>query len=245
MAAAAWDLQPFDPSRYDMVDTEIPIRARIKGLRQDCKGRIDGLAYDRNKGEFWLVEYKTTTADPPKFLAGYELDPQIRLYRVLATAALPQTPPVGVIVLVVQKPTIKYCPNSKDSPSNGGFPHYIKRIRDWWMAKDAEGKAPIIRSKRRFRGPVLPPDFQCALAEVGRACTTSPDADRFFCQRTHYTCMGAHGNSPCEYYDLCHSDMTGWPTLLTGPHAKFRQSFRDWEEKTPRKSLTLKPKRVN
>lgn len=67
------------------------------GLPIPIVGRIDAVGKHRDTGEFWGIEYKTTSELSSRFFEGFQLNPQVAIY-ALALNMLSGEPYRGVIV---------------------------------------------------------------------------------------------------------------------------------------------------
>jgi len=189
---------------------------------------------NKETGEVWIVDFKTTSFDPRIRCIPTRISPQLALYRFCLQAHLdawaeqglmPARKVVGSIHAVIKKPTIKYCPDTKDK---GGFHCYIERLIQWY--KDAEAKdpnnPPVVRDPNRFaRGPMTR-EFWGRLQHYCKLAMSEPNFDTFY-RAGEGACLKY--NRLCPYMLLCNSAPAMWPDIIR-THYDIR--FREDEEET-------------
>lgn len=169
--------QPEGPS---VIETEVEIGTRLRGMRVDLEGTLDAL--DVGPEGIWIDEYKTCGGQetPLDRIATVTFEPQVLLYRVLAAAWAKANkitvPIVGVRHHVVQKPQIQFGRNDrsfqiikkilKSGPRKGLeveekiydegpplFENYLRRVRDWYQGTGdySDSKELILSDPRMVR----------------------------------------------------------------------------------------------
>ena len=239
MALAFWRFQPFDFAKWEVLQApdgtplvEVVLEASVKGLTRPMRTPCDLALLHKETGEVWIVDFKTTSFDPRIRCIPTRISPQLALYRFVLQAHLdawaeqglmPQRQVVGSIHAIIKKPTIKYCPDTKDK---GGFHVYIERLIQWY--KDAEAKnpsnPPMVRDSNRFTKNVMTREFWARLTRYCRASLASPNFDNFY-RAGESVCLKY--NRPCLYMMLCNSDPAMFPDLVR-THYTIR--FREDEE---------------
>jgi len=246
---------PFNQEAYDLRGAERTIRARQPGLPAKLEGTLDLEWYDKKNNGIWIVDHKTEgargSAVDRVLAASFELQP--RLYRMLASGVHGDTPILGFIHQVIQKPTIDFCDNDRDCevvpwvPKSGPrkgmnltkkkytgepkYSNYVKRCKDWYLGEGdyAEEKEkrekhpPFIQSRVHFTGPIMPRELYNQLYPAAVAATNEPNLDE--CYRKSSACR-AYGRV-CEYMALCKSAPSGWKAIIEHPTKGYERRERD------------------
>jgi hypothetical protein len=251
MAICFWRFRPFDTENWEVLKTpdgtplvEVVLECTIKGISVPLRSPCDLALLHKQTGEVWIVDFKTSSFDPRIRCIPTRISPQLALYRFVLQAHLdawaqedlgraetgafirfPQYKVVGSIHAVIKKPTIKYCPDTKDK---GGFHCYIERLIQWY--KDAEVKnpdnPPMVRDPNRFSRPPMTREFWNRLVHYSAMAEAKPDFDRFF-RAGEGACLKY--NRPCQFMVLCNSDPSMIPDLVR-THYDIR--FREDNEET-------------
>lgn len=190
--------------------------------------------------EVWIVDHKSSSISPLLRLQALTLGIQPALYWAGLTAAFKAKgitkPIVGVVHNVMQKPTIKYCPGTKDK---GGIPGFIDRCREWYSDKhkDSESDPPLVQRWHRFDPNPLARHWKRISAYAdGVFPVLYETADLLF----EFPCSGDYAchefNTPCNYLGFCGSD----PALWKGIAAQRGYTFGFREDGTvPDLTITL------
>lgn len=228
------------PAGMSPVTVEDQIYARVEGIPHIATARLDLLASeDPDPTCLWIVDSKTTSDEPSRVAAAMSFDLQPQHYRVVAMANFPDHSIVGVIHNIIKKPTIRYCPTTKDK---SGFDSYIQRVFEWYTvrirAAEAQAQAghpdpefPIRQSKVRFT-PEVASDFMQLLREGSDNTKCRMSLDRFPRCSDNYECIGMGGSSCCEFLPLCRQTGTGnWDRMIGPPGS--RRPFEQRDPKDP------------
>lgn len=241
MAIVFWRFRPFDTTKWSVLQApdgtplvETILEVSLKGIGVPLRCPCDLALFNEETGEVWIVDFKTTSFDPKIRCIPTRISPQLALYRFVLQAHLNQWDKdtgnlplkvVGSIHAVIKKPTIKYCPDTKDK---GGFSCYIERLVQWY--KDAETKdptnPPMVLDNNRFHTPVMTRELWNRLVQYSDAASAAPDFDRFY-RAGEGACLKY--NRPCPYMVLCNSDPSMIPDLV---RTHFTIRFREDEEET-------------
>lgn len=187
--------------------------------------------------EIWIIDHKSTSDRPSNRAKALRLGIQPALYyeglkRLLKATGATTIDPVGhtrCVHNIVMKPTIKYCPTTKDK---GGYDSYITRCLEWYQeqhAKDPQDP-PLLQSRPMIEGD----PFADRMSRVRRYLTGAVDsAQRVgplmlqeFPPAGDYACSEFH--KLCPFMDLCNSEPATWHLRLD----KFTRGFRE-DEKPP------------
>lgn len=241
MALVFWNFVPFEPGWYEVLRTpdgvpmvELMLEYQYPGLSRPARTPCDLALVHKSTGEVWIVDFKTTSFDPKIRAIPTKISAQLALYRLVLQSHLDSwahsdlTPPqrvVGSIHAIIKKPSIKYCPDTKDK---AGFHFYIERLVQWY--KDAETKdptnPPLILDPHRFTKPLMTSELHGRLKQFCKASQAGPNIDHFY-RAGEGACLKF--NKPCPYMVLCNSDPAMWPDLI---ESKFTIRFREDEEDT-------------
>ncbi len=241
MALVFWSFVPFEPGEYEVLRTpegvpmvEVVLDATYPGLSRPARIPCDLALIEKATGEVWIVDYKTTSFDPRIRAIPTKISAQLALYRLVLqshidawaeTGLAPARKVVGSIHAIIKKPTIKYCPKTKDKE---GFQSYVKRLIQWY--KDADAKdpknSPLILDPNRFLKPLMTQELWGRLKQFCKAAHASPNVNHFY-RAGENACIKY--NKPCPFMDLCNSDPAMWPDLI---RSKYTLGFREDEEAT-------------
>lgn len=239
MAWAFMQFSPFDWSKWDILThpdgtpmVECLLSANVPGISVPIIAPCDLALVHKETKETWIVDHKTTSMNTRDRASSVRISAQMSLYRLVLQCHLdnwtktydePQREVVGSIHNIVQKPTIKYCPRTKDK---AGFSAYLDRILAWYKEKHESDpqNSPILQSQTRFSEPVLTEEVYLRLRQMSRACRAAPDIHRFY-RAGDYACLSF--NSVCPYLCLCSSAPAMWPGLIRD---RFQISFREDEK---------------
>jgi len=240
MALAFMQFVPFNWDDWEILETpdglscvELKLEAKVRGVSVPIISPCDLALVKKSTGEVWIVDHKTTSMKTLARARSVRISSQIALYRLVLQCHLdawaesspgyPSRRVVGSIHNIVKKPTIKYCPKTKDKD---GFSHYIGRVHQWYKdehAKDAEN-SPILQTATVFRDPVLSKELYLRLQQQARASRTHPNLERFF-RAGDYACHSF--NSECPFSGLCSRDLITWEDEIS---RRFQIKFREDEE---------------
>lgn len=247
MAIAFMKFKPFDWSKWEILtapdDTpcvELLMEAKVKGIPVPIVAPCDLALLKKGTNEVWIVDHKTTSADTIARAKSVKISPQVALYRLVLQCHIDQWAEEnkryeglrvrGSIHNIVKKPTIKYCPNTKDDKASGGYQHYLDRVQKWYEEKHKEdpNHSPIVQSATYFAEAVLTRELFLRLRQQSRAARSAPNLDRFY-RAGDYACHAF--NSVCPFIDLCTSDPVLWPEIV---RSRFDISYREDEEEDKR-----------
>lgn len=236
MAICFWRFKPFNVEEWEVLKApdgtplvEVVLECEIKGIGVPLRSPCDLALINKKTGEVWIVDFKTTTFDPRIRAIPTRISPQLAMYRFVLQAHLdswakqglmPQLTVIGSIHAIIKKPTIKYCPDTKDK---GGFHCYIERLIQWY--KDAEARnpdnPPLARDPNRFSRPPMTREFWNRLVQYAELARATPDFDRFY-KAGEGACLKY--NRPCPFMVLCNSSPAMIPDLVrTHYDIRFRE----------------------
>ncbi len=241
MAFAFMSYSPFDWNEWEILETpdgtpcvELKLEAKIKGISVPLISPCDLALVKKSTGDVWIIDHKTTSMSTRARARSVRISSQIALYRLVLQCHLdswaetgqgeyPQRKVVGSVHNIVQKPTIKFCPKTKDK---SGYDHYIQRVKDWYQEKHkADPKeSPIFQTYTMFTAPVLNKELYLRLQQQARASRTDPCLDRFY-RAGDYACHSF--NAECPFSELCSSDAVMWEEIVG---RRFETKHREDEE---------------
>jgi len=190
------------------------------------QGRIDRIEETKD-GEFWIVDWKTTSFTPEAVVAGYAYSDACLLYRLLGarwleSQGLDPKKLTGFKLNVIAKPSIKFCPNGKDSNKDGLYESpwraYIARCTEWYEEQEKKGKQVFTQySIRWVNSSILPDEFLYKLKRMAFLGSTRETLTKeglgLHYPRNHHSCADSYGRT-CPYLDLCTYNYALWPSLL-------------------------------
>jgi hypothetical protein len=237
MAETFIQFHPFDLDKWDVLRTpygdpvvELILETRVEGLTQPIRSPCDLALIKKGTNEVWIVDHKTTSMSPKVRAAALQISTQAKLYRLVLQSNLdlwysggtvgdgwvgPPLQVMGSIHNIIKKPTIKYCPDTKDK---GGFHKYVERMQEWYKANDDT----MIQAFTRLSGPVLDDELLTRLLRVDVGSSwMEPSLDKFY-RAGDYVCHTF--NRPCPYLPLCTSAPVQWPDLVRSQYVvEFRE----------------------
>jgi hypothetical protein len=239
MALVFWQFVPFDPNEYEILRTpegepcvELLLTCRYPGLSRPIITPCDLALVHKTTGFVWIVDHKTTSFDPKKRAIPTKISAQLALYRLGLQAHLDdwadkglaeKQTVIGSLHAILRKPTIKYCPKTKDK---AGFSAYIERMIQWYKDQDEKdpNNPPLILDPNRFSTKVMPPELWGRLKQFCKASYCSPNVHHFYR-------VGESGclqyNRICPYMQLCNSHPAMWPDIIRD---RFEISYREDKE---------------
>jgi hypothetical protein len=237
MAEVFIHFHPFDLDKWEILKTpdgkpivELLLEAHAPGITQPLRSPCDLALLKKGTSEVWIVDHKTTSMSPKVRAMALQISTQAKLYRLVLQSNLDAWQQerllvgdalqvVGSIHNIIKKPTIKYCPDTKDK---GGFHTYIARMIEWYKANDDS----MIQAFTRFSGPPCDDELLTRLHRIdGAASTMSPALPTFF-RAGDYVCHTF--NRPCPYLPLCTSDPAMWGDLIQSHYKiEFREDSED------------------
>lgn len=249
MALAFWSFRAFDTTKFEVLKTPdgdpmVEYLLDVKHPEFSVPLRIpcDLILRKVGTSEVWIVDFKTTSFDAKIRAATSKLSVQTQLYRLGLQLQLdewanerkflPLNPfdqmfqVVGAVHGIIQKPSIKYCPLTKDK---GGFDTYVQRVIQWYRDKEANtpDNPPVILDWHRFPNRLLSEELRTRLRSYCAAAQSAPDIDRFW-KAGGGACTKY--NTLCPYMKLCTSDPVQWPDLV---RSFYDIRFREDEEDNP------------
>lgn len=214
LASLLWRYYP-EPEGTKTLLKEAELSHSTTGIK--LEGRVDRVVQFPN-GEIFIVDYKSTSFDPLNLLRSYKYSNALRIYRVLVEVALltyenstNEENVDGFQLTVVRKPSIKFCPDSKDANKDGKFGNcweaYLDRCKKWY---DDNQVQPVVQGTLRFSEPVMCPEFQQVLTDAN-PYFPEPDSeeDMDFFPRCSGACISPWGK-PCDFLDLCECNPALW-----------------------------------
>lgn len=197
--------------------------AKLKGIGRPIMGTLDVVAVSKVSDRLWILDDKTTSHPPTDVIAALPFDLQGEHYRLLVSAEYTDRSIEGIIHTVVAKPTIKFCPDTKDKD---GPDAYGERVVTWFKTNLEVGhhdsrKMPILHSETRFANEPSQ-DYIALLREVARKSAGPAHLSRYHKCCNFYTCMTANAGRPCRFVQLCRRETpANWSSLIP---SKFKQA---------------------
>ena len=247
MALVFWRFRPFDASKWEVLcdpSGQPMIERHLEhdiGLGVPIRTTCDLALVKKETGEVWIVDFKTTSFDARKRSQPTAFSPQLQLYRLGLQMELDKwnsenrIPPLPVRVCfplkvagsfhaIIQKPTIKFCPNTKDK---GGFQDYVARLVQWYKDKEEAdpNHPPMLLDSTRFPAALVTQELWGRLKRYVEAAGHDFDLDYFY-RAGESACFKF--NRVCPFMPLCNSTPALWPEIVRN---MFVISFREDEEK--------------
>ncbi len=224
MANIFWTRFP-RPERLEVVGKEILIESTWQGMK--IQGTIDEVCRNKETGEIWIRDAKTTSDPLSLALSGYQWGIQSRFYRLLVhdwliakeigyTENVP-SPLRGLILDIACVPGIKFCKKDID------FAAYIKRVGEWY---DKQEDKEAMQSKGiMFTEPLMNEELVHALTKIHDLMNSAGGPDNAFCGAIRLasvddfdrdiTCTECKNyKRRCCYYELCSADENLWPGII-------------------------------
>lgn len=247
--ASKWEVL-LDPDGQPMVERHLDHELPTLGMSEDPKHPLpfpvvrttcDLALVKKETGEVWIVDFKTTSFDARKRSESTGFSPQLALYRLglqmeldkwaakavdkcasPATFVAPRV--VGSFHAIIQKPTIKYCPHSKDKR---GFQAYVARLVQWYKDKEEAdpNHPPLLLDSTLFPNALMTQELWGRLERYVDAAGHDFDLDYFY-RAGESACFKF--NRVCPFMALCNSTPALWPEIVRN---RFVVSFREDEEK--------------
>jgi hypothetical protein len=228
MAFAFMSHTPFSWDDWEILETpdgtpcvELKLEAKIQGISVPLISPCDLALIKKSTGDVWIIDHKTTSMNTLTRARSVRISSQIALYRLVLQCHLDSWAEtglgrkiarkvVGSVHNIVQKPTIKYCPKTKDKD---GFDHYVQRVKDWYEEKHTANPdaSPILQTHTMFVDPVLSKELYLRLQQQARASQTNPCLDRFY-RAGDYACHSF--NTECPFAELCSSAPIMWESIV-------------------------------
>lgn len=215
MVTIFWELYP-QPDHLETIGKEI--RIELEDVPQIPKGHIakgflDSLVRNKDNGDIWIRDAKTT-GRPLKFaMLGYAWSIPCRFYRYITYYWLEKnghdpSKLKGIILDMAQTPTIKYCPNTKDK---GGFDSYIDRVKKWYAER---GDEAMMSKGILYTEPLLPPELVANLNVMHFLLSQPKPLDPTWFPKDTTGTFCKEYERECPYYNLCNSDVRMWPQII-------------------------------
>lgn len=242
MALVFWSFRPFDPDKWEILQApdgtkmvETILEVEYPGLNKAMRTPCDLALVKKGTREVWIWDYKTTSFDPKKRAIPTKFSPQLALYRIALQTHLdkwamekgyPKYTVVGSLHAILKKPTIKYCPKTKDKD---GFHAYINRLIEWYTNKEKDDpkNPPLILDPHRFANKPMTQEMFGRLKEYCKASHAAPNIDHFY-RTGESACFNF--NQVCPYMQLCNSDSAMWPDIIRNA---YQIRFREDDEENP------------
>lgn len=207
---------------------EVPLQVKLAALPLAIRCKPDVVFIRPDDGALMIADHKTTSKDPRSLAASYSYAIQPRILH-LAVKAFQETyatkqGPIYFLHNVIRKPTIKYCPDTKDKE---GFEAYVERGRLWYS--DQELKEPdnplLLQSRLTLPDNPMTPELFERLRHTSAASACACVPSQYW--RNENACLGPYGNSLCQFYPLCSAPVDEWPQTISRFYV---QSFREDDE---------------
>jgi len=212
-----------DPEGVLMVERVLDVKHPEFTQMMRCP--CDLVLVKKDTKDVWILDFKTTSLSIAMRLASTKFSPQIKIYRLALQTVLDEWDlgytVKGSIHAVIQKPTIKYCPKTKDK---GGFHEYVARLIKWYKDKDQTDKVAMVLDYNRFSGPLVDQEFRNRMKQYCAAANASPNVQNFY--RTGNGACTKY-NKVCPFMALCNSDFAMWPDII---RSQYEIKFREDEE---------------
>lgn len=215
--------------KFEIVDVERTVAVRVPGIGVPLVAKADLLLQERDSGDYWIVDHKTTSYSALTRAASLPFSWQARFYKWVIWADLAgrrrNGEPIprigGFIHNVIRKPSIR----QKKTETHE---EYIERVNQWYVEQATldPNDPPIFSSVVPQVGPMMTRDLSREIRSLDRASSGYLDLGVFW--QDEDACMGRFGNEPCPYLRLCRTDhnLDRWPEII---RADYEQSFRDWK----------------
>jgi len=223
MADLSSELSP-DPEGCELLGAEIEHALDMPEVKVLIAGRLDQLmAYG---DEVYVRDFKTSQHPPMTVTSSYGYSKACQIYRMLAEDFMARvlhmsaTKLTGFRLLVVQKPTIKFCPNTKDGNKDGLFESkfhaFLNRCKDWYGKQEG---TMVSSFSMRFGGLPLTPEILSELQAFtyrGRKSLTVEKGSALLEEypRRSRSCCDPYGRM-CPYLSLCTSSPATWDQILS------------------------------
>lgn len=187
--------------------------------------------YKNERLKLYILDHKSTSIDPLVRAQALALSPQAALYYLILTNWLKSNDidadVAGIIHCIVRKPTIKYCPNTKDK---GGVGAYIERVAQWYQDAIKENQQVATISSVDTHGRFFRERLQEVLGTLHEDSPYFTDPVKFKAARSYpragdYVCHKF--NTPCPFLRLCTADDATWEAEVQD---HYKVEFRDEEE---------------
>ena len=218
MARVSWERYP-QPSYFETIGTEIKHAMEMGGVV--FEGTMDKLLLNTKgtKGpEVWIRDHKSTGRSLSALFSGMAWSLQARVYRLLATDYLKDTPhrnlPVrGFILDGITSPGIKLCKTDEKNAKDWNVPvedAYLRRVKEWY----AERGDDVCLSRALFYTESGMPSELAGIVERMRSLSNLDPAEvtQFDRDMTHRECFAYE--KQCPYHDLCSTDPAQWDQLF-------------------------------
>lgn len=239
-----WRFRPFDTSKWEVLcdpsgqpmverhlDHELSVGWPKTLLRTTC----DLALVNKQNGEVWIVDFKTTTFDARKRSIPTRFSPQIALYRLGLQMELDKWGTnqrvAGSFHAIIQKPGIK-CGTQEDQDNAEEWnctvlEAYVRRLVQWYKNKEAKDPSspPLILDPNRFHKGLMTSELWQRLERYVEASNRGFDPNYFY-RAGESACFKF--NRVCPFMVLCNSDPVMWPELV---RSMYEIRFREDEER--------------
>lgn len=205
-----WSSKTINPAFYDILGVEEMFLDGVVPLV--WKGVIDLRVRDKRTGHVFLLDWKFTSREPKMYARGVTFGWQASFYERLT--ATTEHPPVGLLYVIVQTPTIKW-------KSTQEWGDYLAECRDWYAGRDGSCEGCKWTHSKRAGTP--------SVELVPKLFEKSPERDLLFGKGVEYfstyaTALPVLENFPplgelgghcgrCEFNVLCATDPSEWATI--------------------------------
>uniref|UniRef100_A0A6M3KRK5 Putative PD-(D/E)XK nuclease superfamily protein n=1 Tax=viral metagenome TaxID=1070528 RepID=A0A6M3KRK5_9ZZZZ len=227
MAHIFWERFPLPPY-LEVIGREIDVSVPIsllgfysEGSKILIGGRLDSLLRNKEDGNIWIRDDKSTGRALETVFAGLGWSIQARLYRILADHYLTEGAVRGFIMDGIVKPGIKLCgKDEKTAKAENITPQeaYLRRVRQWYMEQEGDMDRKMIDSKALiFAESLYPPELVSAIMMIDTLakapCESAHHLESEFPRDiTRQACM--QYETQCEYHDLCDRHPDYWDELF-------------------------------
>lgn len=233
LAHWTWKHYPLDFKEWEVIAVEKLYDVDIKdpAVRQPVRIRVDSLLRNRETGELWFEDRKTTSKDPLQLSDTLLFAVQPKLYRLALTLAFPNDKIAGVIHKIVHVPGIRQRLTKKPESWQQFLDRLIETCEErqhQWKTYNTLGrggrpkeKIPYHESHIRFTGPVLDEELAIQIREMSQAARCKIHLGRFYkvagsCFKFERACSflrlctvqepGAWKSIIEEHYEISHRD---------------------------------------
>ncbi|HEC61691.1 MAG TPA: hypothetical protein ENI27_05490, partial [bacterium] len=173
MVKIFWERYP-QPSHLETIGKEIRIELVLEteDVLSDStaftfgshilKGFLDSLVRNKENGDIWIRDAKTTGRALKLMMLGYAWSIPCRFYRYITHNWLKKnghdpSKLRGIILDIARTPTIKFCKKDKD------FDAYVERVKVWY---DEQGDDAMLSKGIVYTEPLLPDELNGVLSKT-------------------------------------------------------------------------------
>lgn len=214
MAFAFNQIYPGQTGRWLVKAVEEEVVFQWDSIPVPISARLDLVVQDRETGDLWIIDDKTTAKPPAVLAPAGRIDLAKSMYRLGAMTLFPRDRVVGMIHSYCQKPGIKLCAKDDHDPEN-----YLHRVRDWLEERQPRPElSRTLQTESRFSTRTfMPSDHLETLRRLSLLLKSKIDLDDYPRCSNLYTCGGFGQLPPCSFLPLCGHEKptTEWLHLLS------------------------------